>query len=97
MSVTQLDRFPGSEIVATGLSDLAAGRRSVEAAAVEMAATRLREAGFEVPATAAGKPASHRLYEALVAEHGDAAHSRYNAIVRRLVSFVQAVEHAQRR
>jgi len=33
-----------------------------------------------------------RLYELLAAEYSDAAHSRYNALIRQLVSFEQAVE-----
>ncbi len=98
MSVTRLERLPGAEIVAAGLDDLAGGRSSVESAAVEMAATRLREAGITVPVTAdGGKPAAHRLYGALVAEYGDAAYSRYNAIIRRMVSFARAAERAQGR
>jgi hypothetical protein len=32
----------------------------------------------------------HRLYQLLAAAHGDAAHSRYNALLRRLVSFERA-------
>jgi hypothetical protein len=32
----------------------------------------------------------HRLYAALAAENPGAAHSRYNALIRRLVSFERA-------
>ena len=32
-----------------------------------------------------------RLYRLLAKEHGDAAHSRYNALVRRLVSYQRAL------
>ena len=32
----------------------------------------------------------HRLYELLAREHGDAAHSRYNALLRQLVSFTRS-------
>jgi len=35
-----------------------------------------------------------RLYVLLQAEEGDGAHSRYNALVRRLVSFERAAECA---
>jgi hypothetical protein len=34
----------------------------------------------------------HRLYELLASDDSDAAHSRYNAYVRRLVSFEHAAE-----
>ena len=38
--------------------------------------------------------AEHRLYALLAAEDSDLAHSRYNALVRRLVSFERAAECA---
>jgi hypothetical protein len=38
--------------------------------------------------------AEHRLYALLAAEDSDSAHSRYNALVRRLVSFERAAECA---
>ncbi len=34
----------------------------------------------------------HRLYERLAASDPDSAHSRYNALMRRLVSFERSVE-----
>jgi hypothetical protein len=34
----------------------------------------------------------HRLYELLVAEDWQTAHSHYNALIRRLVSFERAAE-----
>lgn len=88
--------LPGGEIVAAGLRDLAAGRDTADAAAVAMASSRLREAGIPVPDLPDSPvPAAHHLYELLAAEHGNAAHSRYNATVRRLVSFARAAEHAR--
>jgi hypothetical protein len=98
MNAAQLKRLPGAEIVVKGLEDLALGTESPEAAAVQMASTRLRHAGLAVPPTAArDRPAAHRLYELLAADHGAAAHSRYNAVVRRLVSFARALENARSR
>jgi hypothetical protein len=84
--------LPGHELVSAGLADLAAGRESEESLLVAMAAPRLRELGFEVPAGGQEQP-SHRLYE-LLTEHDRAAHSRYNALVGRVVSFARAAEHA---
>jgi len=60
-----------------------------------MAAPRLRALGFVVPA-GGGDDASHRLY-ALLAAEGGGAHSRYNALVGRMVSFARAAEHAPTR
>lgn len=87
--------LPGHELVADGLTDLREGRESESALLVAMAAPRLRRLGFEVPA-GGGEMPSHRLYE-LLADKGQGAHSRYNALVARVVSFARAAEHASSR
>jgi len=56
-----------------------------------MASPRLRALGFDVPVSVGAGP-SHRLYELLERE-GPGAYSRYNALVRRMVSFARAAEH----
>jgi hypothetical protein len=84
--------FPGHEVVSAGLADLAAGRESESGMLVAMASTRLRALGYEVPSSGVERP-SHRLYE-LLSESEQDAHSRYNALVARMVSFVRAAEHA---
>jgi hypothetical protein len=62
---------------------------------VQIGGPRLRRLGFQV----ANHPrrAEHRLWEVLAAEDSDAAHSRYNALIRRLVSYERAAESATRR
>jgi F0F1-type ATP synthase epsilon subunit len=85
------EQLPGYELVSGGLADLAAGRESEASLVVTMAAPRLRSLGIAVPAAAEG--ASHRLYE-LLSERDDGAHSRYNALVGRMVSFARAAERA---
>jgi hypothetical protein len=92
--VTQLEhgRLPGEELVRRGLDDLARGVESEAALLVLIGAPRLRRPGFEVASAAPG--AEHRLYELLRAENADAAHSRYNALIRRLVSFERAAARA---
>jgi hypothetical protein len=85
--------LPGHELVSAGLADLAAGRESEASLLVEMAAPRLRSLGFDVPPARNGGDSSHRLYE-LLTERGGGAHSRYNALVGRMVSFARAAEHA---
>jgi len=87
--------LPGHELVSAGLIDLAAGRESEASLLVEMAAPRLRALGFDVPAGGAEPPA-YRLYELLTRGDGG-AHSRYNALVARMVSFARAAEHASSR
>jgi hypothetical protein len=84
--------LPGHELVSAGIADLAAGRESEASLLVAMAAPRLQALGFAVPA-GGGESPSHRLYE-LLAERGGGAHSRYNALVGRIVSFARAAEHA---
>ncbi len=84
--------LPGYELVSAGLDDLAAGRESESALLVAMAAPRLRAIGIDVPRGGGERPA-HRLYE-LLAESSEGAHSRYNALVARVVSFARAAEHA---
>ena len=84
-----LERFPGGDLVAAGLRDLAAARYSAEAELVLIGAPRLRELGIDVP-MAKSPGAEHRLYALLAATDSDTAHARYNALLRRLVSFERA-------
>jgi hypothetical protein len=87
------ERLPDYELVSGGLADLVAGRESEASLMVTMAAPRLRALGIDVPPAAEG--ASHRLYELLSERDGGAAHSRYNALIRRMVSFARAAERVE--
>lgn len=83
--------LPGGDLIATGLSDLGRGAESVASLLVQIAAPRLRQLAIEVPKRRpANPPPEHRLYMLLAREHGDNAHSRYNALIRLLVSFTRA-------
>lgn len=84
--------LPGNDFVSAGIADLTAGRETEYAMLVAMAAPRLRALGFEIPVSNVEYP-SHRLYELIATKESD-AHSRYNALVGRVVSFARAVEHA---
>lgn len=55
---------------------------------MSIGAPRLRLAGLEIPSPLPSPEL--RLYERLRQEDANAAHSRYNALVRRLVSFERA-------
>jgi hypothetical protein len=81
--------LPGADLVAQGLEDLRNHRVTVESLLVSIGAPRLRLSGVEVPAPL--EDPEHRLYALLMAEDSDAAHGRYNALVRRLVSFERAL------
>ena len=80
--------LPGAELIERGVDDLRAGRESVEALLVSIGAPRLRTVGVAVPALIASP--EHKLYALLTRKRGDGAHSAYNALVRRLVSFERA-------
>ncbi len=81
--------LPGADLIEQGLRDLASGTPSVSALLVLIGAPRLRRLGIAVPQVAADRP-EHQLYAALAATDPDGAHARYNALVRRLVSFERA-------
>ncbi len=81
--------LPGADLVQAGLADLERGQESAEALLVLVGAPRLVALGVPVPASPVAAP-EHSLYLALAAASGDAAHSRYNALIRRLVSFERA-------
>ena len=78
-----------------GSIDLARGVESVESLLVAIGAPRLREGGIEVPERRIDRP-EHRLYEVLAHTDPDSAHGRYNALIRRLVSFERSLGCAAR-
>jgi hypothetical protein len=83
-----LDGLPGAELIQRGLEDLTAGRETTEALLVSVGASRLRSVGVPVPASI--ESPEHKLYLLLARHQGNGAHSAYNALIRRLVSFERA-------
>ena len=86
-----LTAFPGGDLVQEGLADLGRGAETIPALLVSIGAPRLRRIGLPVPETVFSSP-EHRLYELLAESDPDSAHSRYNALVQRLVSFENTAE-----
>ena len=84
--------LPGTDLIQTGLDDLARGVKSVPALLVSIGASRLQRVGLVV--SQPWDVPERQLYELLSAEDPDTAHSRFNALVRRLVSFERAAECA---
>jgi hypothetical protein len=82
--------LPGAELVEKGISDLDRGVESVEALLVSIGAPRLERLGYRVSSPV--ESPELRLYERLAREDANSAHSRYNALVRRLVRFERAAE-----
>ena len=91
--MTLAPELPGSDLISAGIDDLGRGVESVASLLVSLGAPRLRRAGVDVP-EATFPDAETRLYELLARESPDEAHSRYNALIRRLISFEQAAECA---
>jgi hypothetical protein len=85
------EALPGGNLIEKGLRDLASGRETEEALLVSIGAARLKAAGVPVPEVTFETP-ERRLYELLAREDPDSAHSRYNALLRRLTSFEDAAE-----
>ncbi len=85
--------LPGADLIREGLDDLAHGVQSIAALLVSIGAPRLGRLGLDVPAPL--PTPERRLYAVLHGADPATAHSRYNALVRRLVSFERAAECAR--
>jgi hypothetical protein len=86
--------LPGGDLIDEGITDLHEGRETIAALLVAIGSPRLRRLGIELPDSLPEYP-EHRLYNLLAKDEPDSAHSRYNALIRRLVSFERAAECAQ--
>lgn len=88
--------IPGGDLVDQGLQDLLMGRLSKEAYLVALAAPRLRREGVPVPMptnewTTLVLDPHEGLYKLVEAENEGLAHARYNAYLRQVVSFADAL------
>jgi hypothetical protein len=83
--------LPGEDLIAAGVQDLLAERETIAALLVAIGSPRLRRLGLELPEQLPQNP-EHRLYDLLSQDDLDSAHSRYNAFIRRLVSYERAAE-----
>lgn len=95
---TSLDELliglPGEERVRPGLEDLAAGHESEGSLLIEIAQTRLREAGLRIPPIpAAVQEAELRLYSLLGQKHDDEAHYQYTLCWNAWVSSAALSKH----
>lgn len=89
--------LPGADLVSSGVEALKRGEATVEALLVMVGASRMRAAGLELPeCPPLPHPPEIALYKAIGAEHPSDTHSRYNALIRRLVSFERALERLSR-
>jgi hypothetical protein len=88
--------LPGESLLREGLADFQAGRCTVPACLVRMATPRLERTGL-LPCTNTRliPEPELQMYRLLRGQGGD-AYSRYNALLRELVSFEQALDRRQR-
>ncbi len=84
--------LPGADRILEGLADFHQGRHTIPACLVRMARPRLSRAGFMASGVLRDDGAELELYHHL-AHEGLLAHSRYNALVRELISFEHALDH----
>jgi hypothetical protein len=84
--------LPGENLVRQGLADVQSGLCTIPACLVRIARPRLSRAGL-MPQANPGQSSEPELelYDLLKREPGD-AYSRYNALVRELVSFENALD-----
>ena len=80
--------LPGAELIETGIVDLGRRAETVPSLLVSIGAPRLRLLGLTQPDPL--PDAERRLYALLAAGGSDSAHSRFNGLVRTLVSFERA-------
>src|SRR5260370_287919 len=87
--------LPGEELVEQGLADLAQDRVTDQSLLVLIAAPRLRRLGINAPDRRFPRPCEHELYARLEERLGAGAHSHYNSLIRRIVSYAHALEREQ--
>ena len=90
-----MDLLPASDLIDTGILDLQKQRETVPALLVAIGAPKLRKLGLCLPSILPTNP-EHRLYDLLSLTAPDSAHSRYNALIRKLVSFERALQASKR-
>lgn len=87
--MTTMREIPGGDLVARGIEDLERGVETVPALLVSIGRPRLLRLGLAIPEPICDRP-EQRLYELLSTQDEATAHSRYNAWLRRLISFERA-------
>lgn len=92
---TRQNLLPGGELVEQGMRDLAGRRVTDLSLLVLIASPRLKRLGHDIPAASVPKPYEHQLYARLEQRLGTGAHSYYNSLIRRVVSYEHALEREQ--
>jgi hypothetical protein len=88
--------LPGEDLICAGLADLQAGRCTIPACLVTIACPRLNRTGLLNPAITFWPAEPERQLYRLLQQAGGDAYSAYNALLRQLVSFEQALDRRYR-
>ena len=94
VTIEALNQFM-RELVEQGLADLARDQISDLALLVLIAGPRLKRLGIAIPERSFPRPYEHQLYTRLEERLGVGAHSHYNGLIRRIVSYARALEREQ--
>jgi len=96
--MTDIHGLPGEALVERALADLARGVLSPEALTLTLASTRLRRLGIELPGDLElPEERELALYQALGRVGVADPYARYNALLRELTSFLEALEQRRRK
>ena len=87
--------LPGQEVVDQGLADLKENKLTDFSLLLLIAAPRLKRLGIDIPEQPFPQPYEHCLYERLEERLGSSAHSHYNSLIRRIVSYSRGLEREQ--
>jgi hypothetical protein len=91
-----LDGLPGSDLVREGIADHRAGRKTIANCLVRIASPRLFRAGLVDSEAIEDNGTELELYQ-LLADEGNRAYSRYNSLLREIISFEHALDHRLRK
>ena len=91
----EMNSLPAEDLIAKGIEDLQYARETIPALLVAIGAPKLRSLGVQICQDLPTNP-EHRLYDLLAATEHDSAHSKYNALIRRLVSYQRAIPCVKR-
>ena len=92
---SELELLPGAELVQQGLADLDQNLMTDFSLLLLIASPRLTALGLKIPELDFPRPYEHQLYTRLEERLGTDAHSHYNSLIRRIVSFARALEREQ--
>jgi hypothetical protein len=90
-----VETLPANDLVSAGILDLQNERETIPALLVAIGAPKLRSLGLSLPSILPNNP-EDRLYDVLCVTGSDTAHSRYNVLIRKLVSFQRGMECVKR-